>query len=193
MQSERIGFDPFHRSPGNGSRNGTSDWVDQMSIYDNEWGSTAATTFKPSGTDGKGHEIPESKRERYKTLYKLHNGKGERSRKSDIRTSHIRNDAQMFMSVLEMPDIERQRVLNILADLDLESKNFGGEKYEKVLLSLCSLVADESLSNKPNASVDDRLFLTDEFRELMDITGTSSTDLRNIRKHIRELTDAFDE
>jgi len=183
--------DSFDRGNGNGSRNGTDDWLDEQSIFDNEWGSAAATTFNPQDTDAYGHRIPKQKRDHLQELYELHNGKMEKSRKSDIRTSYIENDAQTFMSVLEMPDPERERVMLILQDLDISSNNFGGRPYEKIILSICTLVSDEAMGKRPNPSVENRLFLRDEFRDLMDCTKTSSTDIRKLRRDIRKKSDYF--
>lgn len=191
MQFVEGALDPFHRGNGNGSRSDTEDWLDEQSIFDNEWGSSAATTFNPGGTDAYGHELSEERREKFESLYKLHNGKMESSRKSDIRTSYVENDAKMFMSVLEMPDTQRERVLLILNDLDISSNNFGSRRYEKIILALCTLVSDEALTDRPNPSIENRLFLRDEFRDLMDCTGTSSSELRKIRRDIRQKSEHF--
>lgn len=192
MQYSYSRFDNLDRRNGNGSSEYNDDWLDGMSIFDNEWGSSAATTFNPTGRDAFDDRLPKHKRDKFEKLYKIHNGKGEESRKTDIRQSHIENDAKTFMSVLEMPQPQRERVLLILENLDLSSNNFGGgRRYEKIILALCSLVSDESLSQKQYASIDNRLFLTDEFRELMDTTKMSSSELRKIREAIRQRSDEF--
>lgn len=191
-----LDIDPFARGNGNGSRAAEDDWLDEASIFHNEWGSTAATTFNPEGTDAYGRELPKHKREKFERLYQWHNGKGESSRKDTIRQSHIVNDARAFMSVLEMPDMQRNRVLDILQELDISSNNFGGRRYEKIILALCSLVADESLTRRlereenPSA-VENRLFLTDEYRDLMDVTEMSGREHRQIRQQIRRKSDEF--
>lgn len=176
--------DAFARGNGNGSRNGTDDWLDERSIFDNEWGSAAATTFNPS-------DLENGKQDKFETLYELHNGKMEKSRKSDIRTSHIENDAKTFMSVLEMPEPQRERVMLILDDLDISSNNFGSRPYEKIILAICTLVSDEALGNQTNPNIENRLFLTDEFRDLMDCTHTSSSDIRKLRRDVRAKSDYF--
>lgn len=191
MQSNIYKFDLFDRANGNGSRAKTDDWLDERSIFDNEWGSSAATTFNPNDTDINGDKLPEDRREKFESLYKLHNGKMEKSRKSDIRTSHINNDARTFMSVLEMPSTQRDRVMLVLDDLDISSNNFGSRPYEKIILAICSLVADEALSRRKNVEITERLFLSDEFRDLMDCTKTSSSDLRKLRRDIREKSEHF--
>ena len=193
MQIAHSMLDPFDRTNGNGSNSRTDDWLDESSIFDNEWGSAAATTFKPHGRDAYGRPLPRDKQEKFEDLYKLHNGKGEKSRKGDIRQSHIVNDARTFMSVLEMSAPERDRTLEILDDLDISSNNFGGRSYEKILLALFSLVSDEHLTSRRNAAVEDRLFLSDEFRELMDATAMSSSELRKTRTAIREKSDYFND
>lgn len=191
MESARSQFDPFDRGNGNGSRTSTDDWLDQNSIFDNEWGSSAATTFNPNGTDGNGYPLLPHREDKFEKLYDWHNGKGERSHKEDIRQSYIVNDAKTFTSVLEMPERQRDTVLEILDEIDISSNNFGGVRYEKIILTICSLVSDEALGNQPNPSLDDRLFLTDQFRELMDCTGMSSSEHRKIRKRVRQESNYF--
>lgn len=188
-------LDSFDRGNGNGSREAEDDWLDTESIFHNEWGSTAATTFNPTDTDAQGNPLPPERQEKFEDLYELHNGKGESSRKDTIRQSHIVNDARTFMSVLEMPDNQRTRVLEILDDLDISSNNFGSRRYEKIILALCSLVSDEALSQRlqreDEPSFDNRLYYTDEFRDLMDATRMSSSEHRQIRKQIRDKSDEF--
>jgi hypothetical protein len=185
-------LDPFDRTGGNGSSSASDDWLDSESIYENEWGSTAATTFDPSGEDGQGKQISGEKRERFERLYRLHNGKGEQSRKETIRASYITNDTDTFLSVLEMPSRQRDKVHEIVQQMDISSNNFGGRPYEKIILCVCSLVSDEALSEQPNPSVRDRLFLTDRFRELMEANDMSSREHRQIRASIREKSSYFD-
>lgn len=185
-------LDPFDRGNGNGSRSAGDDWLDTESIFNNEWGSTAATTFNPADTDGQDHPIPRHKQERLERQYERHNGKGEDDRKDTIRASYILNDAQLFMSVLELPSTQRDTVLQILEDLDISSNNFGGRRYEKIILAVCSLVSDETLSNQPDPSLKARLFMTDEFRDLMRVCKMSSTDHRKLRVSVREKSDYFD-
>lgn len=192
MQSSASALDPFDRTGGNGSRSASDDWLDKESIYHNEWGSTAATTFNPEDKDGQGKQISRKKRERFQRLYRLHNGRGEPSRKDTIRASYIANDTETFLSVLEMPERQRQKVREIMENTDISSNNFGGRPYEKIILCACSLVADEKLSEQPTASVEKRLLLTDRFRDLMDAIELSSREHRHIRHSIREKTDYFD-
>jgi hypothetical protein len=184
MQSAIALLDPFDRGNGNGSRNQDDDWADEVSIFDNEWGSQAATTFNP-------REAPPGFRDKFEDLYKLQNGKGESNRKTTIRQSHIQNDMEIFMDVMEMPTYQRERVTHIVENLDLSSNNFGGTKYEKILLTVCSLVADEALSNSRDPDVNDRLFLTDDFKQLMRATGMSSSEHRQLRVSVRNKSDYF--
>jgi hypothetical protein len=191
MQYLNASLDSLDRRDGNGASSSTDDWLDSTSIFHNQWGSAAATTFNPSEVDGGVSPDFRSRTEKFEELYELHNGKGERSRKSDIRQSHIVNDANLFMSRLELPEPERERVLTILDDMDISSHNFGSRRYEKIILALCSLISDELLSNQPDPSLDDRLFLTDEFEQLMESTDMSSRELRQIRAKIRQSSDYF--
>lgn len=184
---------PFDREHGNGSNSTGDDWLDNTSIFDNEWGSSAATTFNPSEDDANGHAIPQRKQDRLDRLYSWHNGKGESDRKETIRASHVRNDAKTFMSVLEMPSYQRETVLNILQNLDIGSTNFGaGRPYEHIILAICSLISDEALSNRPNPDLDDRLFMQRSFKQLMDVNDMSERDHRKLRVAVREKSDYFD-
>lgn len=184
MQSALALVDPFDRASGNGSRDASDDWADEVSIFTNEWGSQAATTFNPN-------EAPRNQMKKFESLYKIQNGKGEANRKTTIRQSHIKNDTETFMDVLEMPAYQRERVTHILDNLDLSSNNFGGTRYEKIILATCSLVSDEALSNSRDPDVDDRLFLSDQFRKLMDSTEMSSSEHRKLRVAVRKKSDYF--
>lgn len=182
MKSVHGVIDSFDRSAGNGS-SGTGDkWVDEMSITSNEWGSNAMTTFNPQDS---------SNVDRMKRLYKIHNGKYHPKRSHDVSESYVTNDMETFMSVLELPTRQRETVREIIDNLDISSNNFS-RRYEKIILTVCSLVADEALSNRENPSLDERLFFSDEFRELMDTTEMSSTDHRRIRVRVREESEYFD-
>lgn len=181
-------FDPFDRSNGNGSRSAEEDWLDEhTTAAENQW-STAETTFYY-------WEAGAGQSQHYKDLYDAHHGKGESDRDFTIRRSHIVNDAQTFVSILEMPDPERERVTQVAQDLDFSQ--FGGKPYEKILLAVCSLVSDEALSRNVNQnSIDSslanqRLILTDEFRDLMDVNNLGSKEHSRIRQMLREKTELF--
>jgi hypothetical protein len=183
-------YDPFDRSSGNGSRSAEEDWLDEhTTARENQW-STADTTFYY-------WEANAANRKKFETLYDKHHGKGEGDRRSTIRRSHIVNDAQMFCSVLELPEPQRERVIDIAKRLDFSSNRFGGKSYEKVLLAICSLVSDSSLSRKlgrddiDNSVADERIVLDDSFRELMESVGLGSGEHSRIRQMLREKTDEF--
>lgn len=184
MHSTLAFVDPFDRASGNGSRDARDDWADSVSIFDNEWGSQAATTFNPK-------EAPSHQVDKFESLYKIQNGKGERDRDQTITQSYIKNDAETFMNVLEMPKYQRERVIHILENFNLASKNTGGKRYEKIILVICSLVSDEALSNSRDPDVNDRLFLTEEFKELMEIIGMGSKERRDLRVFVKKNSDYF--
>ena len=182
-------FDPFDRSNGNGSRSAEEDWLDENSTAaENQW-STAETTFYY-------WEAGAGQSQHYKDLYDAHHGKGESDRRSTIRRSHIVSDAQMFVSILEMPDHERDRVTQVAQELDFSC--FGGKPYEKILLAVCSLVSDEALSQKLDHNNLDsnvanrRIVLDDAFRDLMDANSLGSREHNRIRQMLREKTDFFE-
>lgn len=183
-------FDKFDRSTGNGSRSAEEDWLDEHSTSaENEW-STAETTFYYWEADGNGS--------RYKDLYDTHHGKGESDRKSTIRRSHIIKDAKTFVNILELPEPQAERVIQIAEELDFSSRVFGGKPYEKILLAICSLVSDRALSrkldhNNPSGSFADRRIVLDEsFKNLMEVNELGSREHNRIRQMLREKTDLFD-
>lgn len=193
-QPEKL--DAFDRGNGTGSASAEDDFLEQTSIFHNEWGSSAATTFNPADTDALGNPIPKEKQQKFEELYRLHNGKMERSRKQDIRDSYVANDAATFLSVLDMPTPQRKRVQKILSELDISANNFGGRRYEKIILAICSLVSDEALSDRHSVDSDiqisdKRILNRDEFEELMEVTGMSVTEHRKIREQVRQKSDYF--
>jgi hypothetical protein len=195
-KSQPEKMDAFDRGNGTGSASAEDDFLEQTSIFHNEWGSSAATTFNPADTDALGNPIPKQKQQKFEELYRLHNGKMERSRKQDIRDSHVANDAATFSSVLDMPTPQRKRVQKILSELDISANNFGGRRYEKIILAICSLVSDEALSDRHSVDTnvqisDKRIFNRDEFEELMEATGMSGTEHRKIREQVRQKSDYF--
>jgi hypothetical protein len=183
-------FDPFDRSNGNGSRSAEEDWLDENSTAsENQW-STAETTFYY-------WEASASQQEKFESLYNAHHGKGEGDRRSTIRRSHIVNDAETFVNVLELPRPQAERVVNIAKDLDFSSNRFGGKPYEKILLAVCSLVSDQALSQRLNhQNIDSsleaqRIVLDETFRDLMEVNDLGSREHNRIREMLREKTDRF--
>jgi len=183
-----VHIDPFDRSNGNGSRSAEEDWLDEnTTAAENQW-STAETTFYY-------WEASAAQQSKFQDLYDAHHGKGESDRRSTIRRSHIVSDAQTFASILEMPRPQEEHVVAIAQELDFSL--FGGKPYEKILLAVCSLVSDEALSRNVNQnSVDaslanERLILTDEFRDLMNVNDLGSKEHSRIRQMLREKTDVF--
>jgi|APHM01.1.fsa_nt_gi hypothetical protein len=197
-------YDAFSRSQGSGSASAEDDFTEKNSIYSNEWGSTAATSFDASDEDANGNSLSDERTRRFKELYALNNGKGEQSRKGQIRSSHIRNDAKTFMSVLEIPSPQRKRIMHILQELDISSNSFGGRRYEKIILAICSLVCDEELTRRMKREHDNisdiksnidiqkwRLYGQDEYKELMETVNMTGTEHRKIRAQVRERSKYF--
>lgn len=189
MQSTQY-FDPLDRSDGTGSRSAEEDWLDvNTTASENEW-STAETTFYywEAGANSS----------HFRDLYKAHHGKGEDDRRSTIRRSNIVNDAQTFVNVLEIPRPQSEYIVEIAETMDFSSKRFGGKSYEKVLLAICSLISDKSLSQRLERgevntdAVEQRIVLTDQFKELMEVNGLGSREHNRIRQMVREKTELFD-
>lgn len=183
--------DPLDRSNGNGSRSAEEDWLDDnTTAAENEW-STAETTFYY-------WEASAGQQSHFEELYNKHHGKGESDRRSTIRRSYIVKDAQTFASILELPDAQSERIIQIAETLDFSSKRFGGKPYEKILLAVCSLVSDQALSqyientDGSRDAIERRIVLTDEFRELMETNDLGSREHNRIRQMLREKTEHFD-
>jgi len=182
-------FDPLDRSNGNGSRSAEEDWLDEnTTASENEW-STASTTFYY-------WEASATQQNKFEDLYDAHHGKGEEDRRSTIRRSHIINDAETFVNILELPEPQSKRVIEIAKQFNFSSNRFGGKPYEKILLAVCSLVSDQALSqkldqNSDSAAVSRRIVLDDAFRDLMDVNNLGSREHNRIRQMLREKTDLF--
>ncbi len=190
--TDSVHVDPSDRGDGSGSRDESEDWLDAKSIYNNEWGSTAQTTFNPDDTDAKDKPISKSKKQRLKRQYKRHNGKGESDRKSTIRTSHVTNDTELFTDVLGLPESRASSVDSIIKEIDLEEVANGHYTYEKIILTTASLVEDKHLSEQSNADFQQRLRMTEEFKELMEVCKMSSKDHRQLRPKIRSRSSYFE-
>lgn len=180
---EHFQLDTLQRETGDGSGEKVDDWMDGNSrIHPNHW-STAQTTFRVS-------DAPAHKRQKYDDLKDAHDGKGEQDRRTTIRQAKILKDTDTFCSICELPNQQAERVSSIIQESDISSNNYGGKSYEKIILSVMSLVVDESIDNPER--MDQRLILQDEFKDLITSVGTSSSELRRIRQMIRERTDYFD-
>jgi len=186
MNTVRSLFDPFDRGAGNGSSSGEDDTIETGNVYDINWGSQAATDFNPDEV-----RTSTKRRQKFKKLEDLNHGKGEKSRKETIRASHRTNDLETFMSVLELPSRQREIVREIVQDVGVDSNKWCGTPYEKIFLTICSLVADEALSQN-DGQFNDRLLFSDEFRELMAVTEMSSKDHRQLRVKVRDRADHFE-
>jgi len=185
MNTTRSLVDPFDRSIGNGSSSGEDDTIETGNVYEMNWGSQAATDFNPEEVRGSPKQ-----RAKFRKFEKLNHGKGEQSRDKTIRASHINNDLETFMSVLELPSRQRDTIREVVEEVGVDSNKFGGIPYEKIILTICSLVADEALSNN-NGNFNERLLFSDEYRELMNVTGMSSKDHRSLRVKIRDKSSYF--
>jgi len=98
---------------------------------------------------------------------------------------------------LELSRIERERVVNIAQELDFSSTRFGGKPYEKILLAICSLVSDEELSRRfeegtiQATATQQRLILSERFRDLMEVNSLGSKEHSRIRQLLRDKTELF--
>lgn len=178
---------------GTGSRSNQEDWLDANTrIQDNKW-SSSQTTFWPTGVDGKGKKLSQEQQKRFKELRKKHDrfaGEGEQyNRKTTIRYGHIMNDVFSFCNHCELPEHQTIAVANIIKNTDISSNNYGGKNYEKIILGVMSLVVDRDIDTTDE--FDDRLFLDEDFRELMEQNDLGSRELRKMRQMIRERVDVY--
>jgi len=183
-----FNFDALDRKEGDGSRGNDEDWLDgNTRIKDNKW-TTSCTTFWPDGLDGQGNKLSQKKRKRYKELRKAHDRfsseKEEYNRKTTIRYGHIMNDVFTYCNICELPEHQSEEVASIIKDTDISSNNYGGKRYEKIILAVMSLIVDREIDSAED--MDQRLILNDEFRELMDNNAMGTTELRKVRQMVRE-------
>lgn len=159
---------------GNNERGG---FIDQETpqITDDRGG--AATYFKWwEGNDDSG---------KWRRLYRHNEGMGhrnnEKSRSTQTQEARRVNDAKLFCEHLNFEDWKTEEVVEMAREIDFK---FGSFRYDQVLLACCSLVAD-----KYTEKIDERIMLSDEFRELMDVVGIGTREHRKIRKRIHEKTE----
>jgi len=116
------------------------------------------------------------------------NGNGSRSAEEDWLDEN---------STIAENQCERERVVNIAQELDFSSTRFGGKPYEKILLAICSLVSDEELSRRfeegtiQATATQQRLILSERFRDLMEVNSLGSKEHSRIRQLLRDKTELF--
>lgn len=183
--------DKFDRHHGTGSRNTQEDWLDGNSgVATNKW-TTAETTFWPDKGDGNGDELSPKQRRRFEQLKQQHDRFAGASdtydRKTTIRYGHILNDVETFCHLCELSDQQAADVEAIVKNADISSNNYGGKPYEHIILAIMSLVVDRDIDDVDE--IDQRLILQDAFKELMANNGVGSSELRTLRRMVRERVD----
>lgn len=187
--ADSISFDAFDRDNGTGSRSLEEDWLDANNrVQDNKW-TSANTTFWPRSADGNGNKLSGEQRKRFRELRKVHDrfASSSDNRKTTIRYGHIMNDVYTFCNICGLDERETETVATLIKETDISSKNYGGKRYEKIILALMSLVVDANIETAEE--MDQRLILQDDFKELMENTEFSSGELRTVRQMIRERID----
>lgn len=180
--SADIDFDALDRQSGAGSRDETDDWMDQHSrVHPNDW-STSRTTFYVS-------DAPAEKRRKYEDLKSANDGFGEKDRRGTIRDAKVLKDTYSFCVMCDLNDDLRNRVVEIVTSSDISSRSYGGKQYEKIVLSVMSLVVDESIDTEDG--FDRRLIFDDTFIDLMDSIGMDRSELRTVRQMVRDRMSEF--
>ena len=184
-------FDMLDRNEGTGSRNVEEDWLDgNSSVKDNKW-TTSRTTFWPDAEDGHGNKLTGDSRKRWKELRKAHDrfsSEGDNyDRKTTIRYGHIMNDVHTFCNLCELSKHHTEEVASIINNSDISSKNYGGKRYEKIILAVMSLIVDRDIDTVDN--IDQRLILDEDFKQLMENAKMGTTELRKVRQMVRERVD----
>lgn len=179
-------FDNLDRETGNGARSKQEEWLDEnTTAAKHEW-SSAETTFYY-------WEAPQSRRDEFYEFYQQHHGKNDSNRSAELPRMRALSDARAFSSMLELPEIVRERIIFIVEDIELAATTFGGKSYEKIVLGVISLSHDEYLSSLPRDAVsyDERLIFDETFNELMRVNNLSSSELRGVREQIRSKSQYF--
>ena len=181
-----IHIDAFQRSIGNGSRTKEEDWLDQnTTASENQW-SAASTTFYIS-------DVPSHRESKFEDLHAKHHGMGGNNRSTELTHMRMLADAETFCSILELREEVRERIEQILQNIDISSQKFGGKSYEKLILAVITLAHDEYLSSHPPSATShkERLIFDERFRELMEANSLGSKELRRVREQIRSKTEFF--
>ena len=179
MQSDFL--DTISRDAGSGSRSYEEDWLDANSTSAEQTWSSAQTFFYPD-------DAPAELKEKYKRLKDWNDNKWSSERKAELNQKNMQADLETFCNILGLTQNQEDRVKYLFEDLDL-SKELGGRSYEKIILSLCTLVTDSDIPNNLEnieQKFNQRLVFSEEFEELRQVVDMSRGEHKKIRQRIRE-------
>lgn len=170
----------IQREAGDGNSKWADEDFDSNSLYEDNDGSDARTTFFHWDSD-----LPNgANRDKWKRLAQLNYGKRSKDSSHRVWKAGKRNDAKLFCDHLDFDQKKTDKVIEMAESIDFD--HFGNYTVEQVLVAGCSLVNDRAADN-----FEDRIITRDEYKELMDITDMGTRDYRHIRNSIRQRTDHF--
>lgn len=170
---------------GDGS-NGTEEaYIDSNSIIQNDGRSKCVTGFDPRDVSHKTTVVRQGETYRkWEWLNQLNDGVQENDRASANWHAGKINDAKLFCDHLNFSPELTEEVVEMAKTIDFSE--FGQYTVCAVLVGCCSLVADSHTD-----TIEDRIIVRDEFKELMEVTGIGSREHNKIRQGIRERTEYF--
>jgi len=162
--------------PGDGAASEIAEMIDETQPDAENGSSMMHTKFN--------HWEAPSDEGKWRNLWKLADGQRNSDKSSKNWHAGKMNDAELFAGQLNFAEHERRKLKRMATTIDFTK--FGSFSTEQVMVASASLIRDENTSKYEN-----RIILQDEFKELMEVTGLGSKQLRKIRQAIRERTDFF--
>jgi hypothetical protein len=163
---------------GDGAHDQTQALLDETNIRHEDGRSLAQTWISLN-------DVPAEKRDRWRRIINnYHDGQTDPEKGKQNWQAGKVNDAKLFAGHLSLSASETAKLVEMARHIDFTK--FGSFSNDQVLVAAASLISDENTSKYEN-----RIILTDEYKELMEVVDLGSTQRRTIRQAIRERTDFF--
>jgi hypothetical protein len=163
--------------PGDGTSSEIAEMIDESQPDAENGSSMMHTKFNH-------WEAPSSQEGKWRNLWQLADGQRNSDKSSQNWAAGKQNDAKLFADQLNFAEHERTKLKKMAREVDFTK--FGSFSTDQVLVASASLIRDENTTKYEN-----RIILQDEFKELMEVTGVGSKQLRKMRQAIRERTNFF--
>lgn len=190
--ADELSYRQVQREAGDGAGGHQEAYIDENSIQDNDGRSDTVTGFdssRPMDANGRPVYNPTVRRngrtyQWWEYLNQLNDGVQDSNRASANWKAGKINDAELFCDHLGFNRDQTEDVVRMAEEMDF--RRFGKFTTGQILVSCCSLVADADTE-----VFEDRIIVTDSFKELMEVTNLGSREHRKIRKGIRQRTEFF--
>lgn len=182
----------IQREAGDGASGHQESYIDQHTPQENDGRSKTVTGFDSSNpVDASGRPVnnPQVRRNgrtyrKWDYLNQLNDGVQDKDRAAANWEAGKINDAKLFAGHLEFNREQTELLIEMSTTINFDE--FGQYDTSQVLVGCCSLVADRATDN-----FEDRIVVTDEFKELMEVANLGSREHRKIRQGIRDRTEFF--